>query len=167
MHTIEINKIMWNQVNSSGSKRSHLNPNESLWIWTSPNESKWCPSEAMWIHMSPIEFKGIQMNPIETRWVHSETKWVPPLPPILLSNFSWPYRYILRTLTRHRRTSFFLRSGCYGEMQGSLHSLRLGVWAGCCLAGFGSCRDRFCSPVLPFWVLRAALVSFQVRAANF
>ena len=53
------------------------------------------------------------------------------------------YIYILRTLTRRRRTRCFLRSGCYGDMQGSLHSLRLCVWAGWCLAGFWLLQGPF------------------------
>jgi len=61
------------------------------WIHMSPCESKWIqvsPSESNWIQVSPSEFKWIQVKPNET------AKWAPLLW-ILLSNFSWLYRYFI------------------------------------------------------------------------
>ena len=54
----------------------------------------------------------------------------------------------------------FLRSGCYGEMQGSLRSLHLGVWAGCCLVGFWLLQGAFLSPAVDFGALGLHFESF-------
>ena len=55
-----------------------VSPKESMWVQMNPSESKL-------IQMNPSESKSIQMNPSESKWA---------LRPILLSNFSWLYRYI-------------------------------------------------------------------------
>ena len=60
----------WNQVKSSEIKWNQVTPNEM-----NSNQVKWYET-----HMNSSEAKWNQLSP------H-------PLPPILLSNFSWPYRY--------------------------------------------------------------------------
>ena len=61
------------------------------------------------------------------------------------------------------QTHHFLRSGCYGDMQDSWHCLRLGVWAGCCLAGFWLLQGEFLSP--PGWI--SAPTGLHFRRAFF
>ena len=116
----------WIQVNPSESKWMQVSPSEPKWIQVgsseSPSESKWIqvnPSESKWIHVSPSKSKWVQVNPSESKpgkpaqvspgeskWIqvnpNETTKWAPsPLPPILLSNFSWLYRYWYRCPSPH------------------------------------------------------------------
>ena len=122
--SLEINEIKGIQVRSSESKWVQVRSSESKWIQVRSSEIKWVqvnPSEIKWVQVSSSEIHWVQVNPSEIKWVQvrpSESKWVqvrPPLPPILLSNFSWPYQYICLAcyyLYISGHTVFILHTSC-------------------------------------------------------
>ena len=96
-------EIKWVQVSSSEIHWVQVNPSEIKWVQVRSSESKWIqvsPSEPKWDQVNPSESKWVQVRSSESKWDQvspNEFKWDPLLPPILLSNFSWHFRYILYT----------------------------------------------------------------------
>ena len=88
--------IKWVQMSPSESKWTQVISSESKWIQVRSSECKWTQvrsSESNWDPLSPSEIKWVQVSPSETKWVQVKSSETPPRPPILLSNFSWRYRY--------------------------------------------------------------------------
>ena len=79
-------KTKWNQVNPSDTK---WKPNETKWNQSETKRDRLKPSDAKWDHVKPSETMWDLPSPSE--W--SETSLPHPLPPILLSSFSWLYGY--------------------------------------------------------------------------
>ena len=131
--------------------RIQVNPSESMWIQMSRCEF----SKSKWIQVRPGESKWIQVKPCECRWVQlnsSESKWIQlrpgastvrpsesPLPPILLSNFSWLYRYNIR-LVMHGFSCVALL--CTVLAVSRVEALYIVVI--CCLSLFLLIRVEFC-----------------------
>ena len=99
-------ETQWNQAIPRETKLSQVRPSKTKWDQVGLNETEKVQvrsSEATWKQMNPNESKFDQVRPSESKWDQvrpSESKWdqvrpseSPPLPPILLSNFSWLYRY--------------------------------------------------------------------------
>ena len=74
-----------------------LFPSESTVL---SNEFQWVSSDTKWNKVKSSEIKWNQVKSSDIKWNQvsaSETRWIqerPPSPTKLLSNFSWPYRYI-------------------------------------------------------------------------
>ena len=118
---VKSNEIEWNQMTSSETKWNQLksfvfkwNPhkiNETKWNQVKSTEISWmlwcldCADLMLVIHDGPKSYqrfvlisrvwsKWVQVKPGESKVRPSEFPPTPPIPPILLSNFSWLYRYI-------------------------------------------------------------------------
>ena len=78
---IKSNEIKWNQVKSS----------EIKWNQVKPNETKWNQLEWNKINSNPVKWYETHMNSCEAKWNQLSPT---PLPPILISTFSWAYRYL-------------------------------------------------------------------------
>ena len=86
-------EIQWVQMRSSQSKWNQMSTSEIKWVQVNPSESKWVQvssSEIHWVQVRSSESKWVQVRPSESKWDQVRH----PLPPILLSNFSWRYQYM-------------------------------------------------------------------------
>ena len=114
MSSGELKWVQVSQVNPSESKWVQVSLSESKWVQVSPSECKWVsPSESKWIQVSPSESKWIQVNPSKSKWIPVNPSEALPLPPILLSNFRWSYRWIL---INHQLWNY-LRGDIHGRCQ--------------------------------------------------
>ena len=85
------------QTKPSEIKRNQVKPSDTSWnqVWPSgikSHEVKW--TEVKWnqVWVYPREPNWIQVSPTESKRDQRRRR----LPPILLSNFSWLYRYVCR-----------------------------------------------------------------------
>ena len=113
---------MWGRVSPSESKWN-LIINESKWDQVASSGPKWVqvsPSEIKWDKVSPSESKWDQVSPSETKWVQESSSETRPLPPILLSSFSWPYRYIYIYIYMHLHIYYKYALGCINSREFAL-----------------------------------------------
>ena len=92
------NEITWYQMKSRETKWTKVKSNEINWTQMTSSEFEWNQlnsTEINWNQMNSKETKWIQVTSDESEWHPVKSNWVPPpIPPILLSNFSWLYRYV-------------------------------------------------------------------------
>jgi hypothetical protein len=86
-------ELKWVQVTSNEFRWVQMSSSEFKWVQMSPSECKWIQmssNECKWTQVSSSEFKWVQMTWSDFGW--AQESHLPPIPAILLSNFTWPYR---------------------------------------------------------------------------